>query len=146
MRRHRPLIWAAWLVFTATWFLPVVKEGVTLPQGLPGWQAFRVTASAVWPLADATIDTWYKALLFTISGITTLLFFPGSAWAVSSGSRTLRQAFAWAATSAFVVNAHWYVLYGGSAREDLRVGYFFWWFSFLLVALGLFDPLQRRNT
>jgi hypothetical protein len=144
MRSHRLLIWAAWLVFTAAWFLPIAKEGVTLPQGLPGWQAFRVAASAVWPLADVTIDTWYKAVLFTISAITTLLFFPGSAWAVWSGSRTLRRAFAWAATSAFVVNAHWYVLYGGSAREDLRVGYFFWWFSFLLVALGLFD-LSRRG-
>ena len=40
---------------------------------------------------------------------------------------------------AFVVNTHWYVLYGGSAREDLRIGYFLWWLSFLLMALGLFD-------
>ena len=144
MRIQRLLIWAAWLVHVVAWFLPVVKEGVTLPDGLPGWQAFRVAASAVWPLPDVTLDKWYKAVLFTMSAVTTLLFFPGSAWAVSSGSRTLRQAFAWAATSAFVVNAHWYVLYGGSARQDLRIGYFLWWLSFLLLALGLFD-LSRRS-
>jgi len=144
MRTHRLLIWAAWLVFTAAWFLPVVKEGVTLPQGLPGWQAFRVAASAVWPLADVTIDQWYKAVLFTISAVTTLLFLPGSWWAVWSGSRALRRASAWVATSAVVVNAHWYVLYGRSPREDLRIGYFLWWFSFLLMALGLFD-LSRRD-
>ena len=145
MRRHRLLIGAAWLVFTAAWFLPVVKEGVTLPEGLPGWQAFRVAASAVWPLPDVTIDKWYKSVLFTMSAITTLLFIPGSVWAVWSGSRALRQASAWVAASAFVVNAHWYALYGGSAREDLRIGYFLWWLSFLLVVLGLFE-LPRRET
>ena len=144
MRRHRLLIWAAWLVYVAAWFLPVVREGVTSPSGLPGWQAFRVAASAVWPLQDVTIDKWYKSVLFTVSTITTLLFIPGSAWAVWSGSRALRRASAWVATFAFVVNAHWYVLYGGSAREDLRIGYFLWWVSFLLVALGLFD-LSRRD-
>src|SRR5215469_5087373 len=60
VRRQQLLIWAAWLVYVAAWFFPVVKEGVTLPDGLPGWQAFRVAASAVWPLPDVTIDKWYK--------------------------------------------------------------------------------------
>ena len=144
MRIQRLLIWAAWLAYVAAWFLPVVKEGVTLPDGLPGWQAFRVAASAVWPLADVTIDTWYKAVLFTISALTTLLFIPGSVWAVLGGSRA-RRASAWVATLSFVVNAHWYVLYGGSARQDLRIGYFLWWLSFLLLALGLFDLSRREN-
>ena len=144
VRRQQLLIWAAWLVYVAAWFVPVVKEGVTLPDGLPGWQAFRVAASAVWPLQDVSIDKWYKSVLFTVSAITTLLFFPGSVWAVWSGSRALRRASAWVATAAFVVNAHWYVLYGGSAREDLRIGYFLWWLSFLLMGLGLFD-LSRRE-
>jgi len=129
----------------AAWFLPIVKEGATLPDGLPGWQAFRVATCAVWPCADISIDKWYKAVLFTISAVTTVLFIPVSLWAVSSGLRALRRAFAWVATSAFIVNAHWYVLYGGSARQDLRIGYFLWWLSFLLVALGLFD-LPRRET
>jgi len=90
MRRQQLLIWAAWLVYVAAWFFPVVKEGVTLPDGLPGWQAFRVAASAVWPLPDVTIDKWYKAVLFTISTLTTLLFIPGSVWAVLGGSRARR--------------------------------------------------------
>lgn len=56
-----------------------------------------------------------------------------------------------AAAAAFVVNAHWYVLYG-SDRSDLRNGYFLWWLSFALPAIGLFDshgaddgPLDCRN-
>jgi len=145
VRIQRLLIWAAWLAYVAAWFLPIVKEGATLPDGLPGWQAFRVATCAVWPCADISIDKWYKAVLFTISAVTTVLFIPVSLWAVSSGLRALRRAFAWVATSAFIVNAHWYVLYGGSARQDLRIGYFLWWLSFLLVALGLFD-LPRRET
>ena len=144
MRRPRLLIGAAWLLHVAAWFLPVVKEGVTLPDGLPGWQAFRVAASALWPLPDVTIDAWYKTVLFTISAVTTALFIPGSVWAVSSGSRALRRVSAWVATCAFVVNAHWYVLYGSSARSDLWIGYFVWWWSFLLLALGLFG-LSRRE-
>ena len=145
MQRQQLLISAAWVAYVAAWFLPVVTEGVTLPDGLPGWQAFRVAASAVWPQPDVTIDQWYKAVLFTISAVTTLLFFPGSVWAVWRGPRALRRASAWVAACAFVVNAHWYVLYGGSARQDLRIGYFLWWLSFLLVTLGLFD-LSRRET
>ena len=82
-------------------------------------------------------------MLFTISTLTTLLFIPGSVWAVLGGSRA-RRASAWVATLSFVVNAHWYVLYGGSARQDLRIGFFLWWLSFLLVALGLFD-LSRHE-
>jgi len=144
VRRPRLLIWAAWLLHVAAWFLPVVKEGVTWPDSLPGWQAFRVAASPVWPLADVTIDAWYKTVLFTISAVTTLLFIPGSVWTVWSGSRALRQVSPWVATFAFVVNAHWYVLYGASAREDLRIGYFLWWLSFLLGALGLFDLYRRE--
>ena len=119
--------------------LLIVKEGVTLPGGLPGWQAFRVATCAVWSCADISIDKWYKTALFTTSAVTTLLFVPGSELAVWGGSRALRRASAWVAACAFVVNAHWYVLYGGSARQDLRIGYFLWWLSFLLLALGLFD-------
>ena len=119
--------------------LLIVKEGVTLPGGLPGWQAFRVATCAVWSCADISIDKWYKTALFITSAVTTLLFVPGSVLAVWGGSRALRRASTWIATLAFVVNVHWYVLYGGSARLDLRIGYFLWWLSFLLLALGLFD-------
>jgi len=119
--------------------LLIVKEGVTLPGGLPGWQAFRVATCAVWSCAAISIDKWYKTALFITSAVTTLLFVPGSELAVWGGSRALRRASTWIATLAFVVNVHWYVLYGGSARQDLRIGYFLWWLSFLLLALGLFD-------
>ncbi len=138
MRRPQLLISGAWLLHAVAWFLPVVKGEVTFPHGLPGWEAFRVAACAVWPYEGITIDKWYNVVLITVSAVTTPLFILGSVWVVSRGSRALHRASAWIATSAFIVNAHWYVLFG-SERKDLRIGYFLWWLSFLFVALGLFD-------
>jgi|ERR1700739_3338392 len=144
MRRPHLLIWSAWLLYAIAWFLPVVNGGVTFPDGLPGWQAFRAAACPVWPYEGFKIDGWYHAVLSTISAATTPLFILGSVWAVSHGSSTLRRGAAWIATSAFIVNAHWYVLFG-SDRKDLRIGYFLWWFSFLFIGLGLFDLSVRKT-
>ena len=143
MRRPHLLISAGWLLHALAWFLPVFKGGVTFPHGLPGWQAFRVAASHVWPYEGIKSEEWYYAVLSTISAVTTPLFILGSVWVVSHGSSTLRRASAWIATSAFIVNAHWYALFG-SDRKDFRIGYFLWWFSFLLVGLGLFGLSTRR--
>jgi hypothetical protein len=144
MRMHQLLVCAAWLVFVAAWFLPVIDEGVTLPQGLPGWQATRVALCGVWPCRDVIIDEWYKTVLFTVSALTTLLFLPGSVWVVWGGSKRVCLMFAWFAALAFVLNTHWYVL-AGSNRADLRIGYYLWWISFLLMALGLFNLSRKMS-
>jgi hypothetical protein len=138
MKRPHLLISCAWLLHSAAWLLPVDKDGVKLPKGLPGWQAFRYAASAVWPIDGVKFDAWYYAVLATMSALTTLLFLFGSPWVVLRGTRSLCRVSAWAAATAFIVNAHWYVLYG-SDRSDLRLGYFLWWLSFALIAIGLFD-------
>ena len=100
--------------------------------------SLRVVRSSQRGCRGGKFDTWYYAVLATVSSVTTLLFIFGSPWAVLRGSLSLWRATAWAAATAFVVNAHWYVLYG-SDRSDLRIGYFLWWLSFVLLALGLFD-------
>ena len=143
MRRPHLLIYGTWLLHAVAWFCPVVKGEVTFPHGLPGWQAFRVAACAVWPYQGFAFDEWYYAVLSTISAATTLLFIFGSVWVVSHGSRTLRRASAWIATSAFIIDAHWYVLFG-SFRKALMIGYFIWWLSFLFLAIGLFDLSRKK--
>jgi hypothetical protein len=143
MRRPYLLIFGACIVYSVAWFLPVVRGGVTFPHGLPGWEAFRLAASAVWPIDQSKFDDWYVAVLSTISAVTTLLFVPALLLALSRESRALRRVSAWVATSAFVVNAHWYVLFG-SDRKDLRIGYFLWWLSFLLLALSFLE-LSRQT-
>lgn len=143
MRRAYFLISGAWLLHAISWFHPVVKGEAKFPDGLPGWQAFRYASSAVWPFDDGKFIAWYYAVLATGSAVTTLLFIFGSPWIVLRESRLLGRVSAWAAATAFVVNAQWYVL-SGSDRRDLRIGYFLWWFSFLFVGLGLFDPSTPR--
>jgi hypothetical protein len=144
MRRPHLLISGAWLLHGAAWFLPVDEGSVTFPQGLPGWQAFQDAACAVWPYERCGFHRWYDAVLPTASAATTPLFIFGSVWVVVCGSGSLRRASAWTATSAFILNAYWYVSSFGSDSMDLRIGYFLWWFSFLVLALGLFD-LSRRT-
>jgi hypothetical protein len=134
MRKQQALVSSAWLLYVVAWFLPVADGGVTLPHGVPGWEAFRVAMCALWPYESYHTD---YPVLCIISAATTLLFLPVSLWAVLSGSHALRRASAWVATFAFVVNAHFFVLLGPE-RKDLRIGYFLWLFSFLLMAFGLF--------
>lgn len=138
MKRPPVLISCAWLCHAAAWLLPVVNGGVTLPTGLPGWEAFRYASSAVWPIAGTKFEAWHFAVLATVSAVTALLFIFGSPLIVFLGSRSLSRASAWTAAAAFVINAHWYVL-AGSDRSDLRIGYFLWWLSYALLAMGLFD-------
>jgi hypothetical protein len=144
MRKPRLLIWAAWLVHALAWFLPVITDGVSLPEGLPGWQAFRVASSALWPYRDFHSDAWFYAALATLSALTTLAFIIGSPWVVLRGSSSLQRVCAWTAAGAFIVNAHWYVFFGLN-KSGLRMGYFLWWFSFLLLAIGLFNSAERNE-
>jgi hypothetical protein len=140
MRRSRLLIWVAWLFHAAAWFLPVHKDGVTFPHGLPGWEAFSVAALAAHNGLNA--PNWWFAVLSTMSAATTPLFIIGSIWVVARGSSALRRTSAWIAASAFLLNAQWCIY---PMRKDLRIGYFLWWFSFLLLAIGLFDLSKRRE-
>ena len=137
MKRIHWLIAAACLVHAVAWFLPVIKEGVTLPHGLPGWQAFRVAASPVWPYEGFRFEPGYNAVLAAMSALTTAVFVLGSAWILALRSRNLHRLCAWIATCAFIVNAHWVLRFGGD-RLNLRIGFFLWWTSFLLMAIGLF--------
>ena len=140
MKKSTPLILTAWVLHVAAWFLPVIGEGTTFPDGLPGWQALRFALCAVWPYRDASFEHWYNAVLATISAATTPLFILGSAWVVWFGSRRVRRVSAWIAASAFVINAQWCVfVFLGPDRKDLKIGYFLWWLSFLLLAWGLVD-------
>jgi hypothetical protein len=126
MRKPYLLISAAWLLHFVAWFLPVIKPGEFRP-AIPGWQAFRY------------------AVLSTMSAITTLFFILASPWVALRGSRSIRRGLAWAAAAAFVFNAHWIVIFG-SERSELSTGYFLWWCSFLLLAIGLFGLAGGNGT
>jgi hypothetical protein len=66
------------------------------------------------------------------------LFVLGAGWVVAIRSRRLRRVSAWIAACAFIINAHWILWIDRPGRFDLRAGYFLWWASFLLLAIGFF--------
>jgi Gram-negative bacterial TonB protein C-terminal len=139
MKRPHLLISGAWLAQTAAWFLPAVTTIFVVRFTIPGWQAFLIACGA-WK----SDSPWYGVVLSILSAITALLFIVGSPWVVFRGTRSARHASAWVAAAAFCLNAQW--LHGpyGWDVGSLGVGYFLWWSSFILLALGLFD-LARRN-
>jgi hypothetical protein len=136
MKKPSLLILAAWALHVAAWFLPTLKAQDVRP-AIPGWEATRLAACAIWPCGDIQFQTVHHAVLATMSVVTTLLFVLCSPWVVLRGSQSLRRWSAWVAAAAFVFNMHWIVIFGPQ-RSQLAVGYFVWLLSFLLLAVGLF--------
>lgn len=132
----------------AAWFLPAVKGmwgGLTHPAR--GWAAFCLAAGEVWPGSDGFFNNWHGSVLAAASVVTTIWFIVGSPWVVLRGSRPQQRASAWIAAAAFLVNAHWYVFRRVESWIvlDLAIGYFVWWWSFALLAIGLFDLAARKR-
>lgn len=134
MKKH-PLIAATFLVHAVAWFLPVAKDGVTFPDGLPGWQAF------IFALLGSKGPPWWVGALSAMSALSTALFVLGAGWVMALGTAKDRRVSAWIAAGAFFVNAHWI---GFSGTLGLRIGYYLWWVSFLVLAVGLLR--QSRAT
>jgi hypothetical protein len=141
MRRPNILISTAWTLQVLAWLLPVVE---VIGVQLPGWQAFIATVGALWPGGNAGKGPWYETWLAGITALTTLGFVLGSPWVLLRGSPEVRRAVGWGAVAAFVFNAHWWVL-GDLRWSELKIGYFFWWFSFAVLALGLLDLAGQRR-
>jgi hypothetical protein len=136
MKKDHLLIAVAFLVHLAAWFLPVAREGVRFPDSLPGAQAFVIAVEGIQG------PPWYEGVLSGLSALSTILFLLGAGWVVAKGSPRVRNISAWIAACAFVVNAHWI---RDSGRIGLRIGYYLWWISFLLLALGLLWPSRATN-
>lgn len=144
MRRANFLIGAAWIVHAVAWFLPVITDGVRFPSGLPGWEAFHVALTSVRGYQAGTFSG-IGAVAATLSAVTTIFFVVGSPWILWRGSQSARRVAAWIAAASFVLDGHWYFFYG-RGDSGLMIGYFLWWFSFLVLAIGLFDLAGRCGT
>ena len=142
MRRPRLLVSGAWLFHGAAWFLPVVTRiaGGRIGPPIRGWQAFLIASSAAWE-GDSS---WYGVVLAVLSVITTILFIVGSPWVMFRGTRSVLRPSAWGAGAAFFLNAHW-LLGTDGWTSGLGIGYFLWWWSFILLSLGLFDLAGQND-
>src|SRR5262245_25432983 len=127
----------AWVIYLVAWTLPVHADSVRLPEGLPGWEAFRFAASPVWKAGTSSelFLPWYESVLAVLSACTNFVML-ASPRAVTSRPGVVRR-FRGVMLAAFIVNAHWCVFAAGQLFRDLRIGYYLWWWSFLGVVIGL---------
>src|SRR5512139_2456694 len=102
MRGNTGLTGAAWVTHALAWFLPVHKYGVRLPHGIPGWQAFRIAVSPLWPYEGSESGPWYGAALTTSGGLTNLVLL-ASLPILLTGSGRASRALGWAALAASII-------------------------------------------
>jgi hypothetical protein len=143
MRGTTGLTSAAWVAHALAWFLPVHKYGVRLPHGVPGWQAFRIAVSPIWPYEGSESGPWYGAALTTASGLTNLVLLASVA-VLLTGSIRAKRTLAWIALAACVINCQWFVL--DTDRADLRIGYYLWWASFAILAAAAFTSSRQAQS
>jgi hypothetical protein len=121
------------LVFVVAWLTPVIDSGTTLGRGgVPGWEAFRVALSPVWPYEDFEASNWFWSIISISSALTNFLFVAALAHLVWQPG-VYRRAVCWALALAFVVDSAWFI---SGDREYLRVGYYLWVASFALLAVA----------
>lgn len=144
MKRPQLLIFGAWVVHAIAWFLPAVTGvwGGAIGPTISGWEAFCMASGAVFSRDDhlfRLFQTWYSRPLYAISVFSTVLFVVGSPWLLLRRGHRFRRASAWLALIAFFANTHWYILARGDrAISNLGIGYFLWWLSFAMLAIGFF--------
>jgi hypothetical protein len=143
MKRPYFLISGAWLIHAISWFLPAVQESL-FSSRVPGWAAFLFSAASLVPDSGKSFDVSFRTLLLAGSVLSTVLFVLASPWIVWRGSRRVLFASAWAAAAAFLVNVQWFVV-SLSEKPGVGIGYFLWWCSFALLAIGLFDLARQTE-
>ncbi len=127
------------LMFAVAWFVPIHRYGKTLPEALPGWEAFLIALSPLWQKADPW--HWYDSALSVGSALTNLVMV-----ALPFGWARRREHFVQLIGFACIVslglNAQWVLSGSGS---ELRVGYFLWWLSFGVVGVACLLPSLERE-
>lgn len=130
MKRVPPAVAIAWLLFAASWFLPVYVGGDTLMDGvLPGYQAFDVAVGDFeQPLAQRLVPM--------LSALTNLLMWVTGILFILLPKRRPPNWVPWAFGAATLLNAVWAIV--ADPISDLRLGYWFWLASFAVMTVALF--------
>ena len=130
MKRATLLLSASIAVYVVAWLLPVAEGGTTLGEGgLPGWEALVIALSPLWD--SGARDSWWGATLPVLSGLTNGWFLFSVA-ALSRRRVAPQRVLLWGSILAVLLNAYWFMAFDDAS--DLRVGYYMWLASFVLLA------------
>lgn len=125
----RPIVWAAALLWLASWLLPVIDD-------ISGWQAFRYALSSLWPYQGRQSSELDDAAPHVLSALTNVVFIILAAH-VELGRVTRPGTFLRVAIACLLLNLYWFVqlLRDGSAGA-LQAGYYAWLAAFALLLLS----------
>ena len=138
MKRRAIVIEIAWLLYTASWFFQVIKDGTTLSEGaLPGWEAFLTALGGI----KASVGLVTRIIMVS-SSLTNFLMILSPVILFWRRFDSLKRALPWLSIVAAILDAQWLRLMGSKFTGDLRAGYYLWSASFLVLAIGCF--LNRR--
>ncbi len=133
-RQFRTVLFLSVVIYATSWFLPVIKGGITLDKGgLPGWEAFTTALTAQG-------EAWWARGLYASSALTNFVFL-GALAALSFRPYRFARIAQWILLSSTVLNMHWFIL--NDDRGDLRIGYYLWVTSF--AALTFAARLASRH-
>lgn len=135
MRRNHTLA-VGLLLFAIAWFLPVHEHGKTLPQALPGWEAFLVALSPDWDTRNPA--RCYAAMLSVASALTNLLPVV-LLWVWLCRSEILIRITGWAGIVSLGLNGQWFL----NDWSGLRTGYYCWWLSFGTLGPACLLPTKK---
>jgi hypothetical protein len=140
------ILLAAVVAYLLAWLLPSLVVTIGGPFGpttavIRGWEATRWALSPLWP-GDPSITPGWRTLLIAASGLTNLLLVVAVVFAARWPQRITRGLAAafWAAA---LLNTLWF-LSAGLDRGQLRIGYYLWVSSFVLMAVALGEIRRAR--
>ncbi len=137
MKSSRLLITVGWLTYSISYFVQVHVDGHTIADGtLPGLEAILI---ALAPMFERGYDVSLLGVISVLSALTNFLVI-SSPFVFLRGSARQNQGLGLALLLAIAINSFWCVLY---QVTDLRIGYFLWSLSFLMLAIGFL--LQGRS-
>lgn len=124
------------------WALPVIEDDQRVYRGV---HAFRVALSPLWPYEQFRMPAGYMMWLSVASALTNVVFVVMAVYlwphvARATGSRL----GVFVLGAAALLNLHWTVTMQGNAA-DLRIGYYVWVVSFVLLVVSVHPGLTARN-
>ncbi len=123
MKLWRVLLRIGWVLYIVSFFIPVIRDGETLADGvLPGWQALSHALrgeEGIWGVASA---------------LTNILML-GTAGVLFVQTRLVILGLMLLSIVSTLLNSYWFVAV--ESRGDLFLGYYCWWLSYATVSAGL---------
>lgn len=138
--KSRHLLILAGIAYLLAWPLPSVVETIPVPLGptvevVRGWEATRWALSPVWPDRRSLEVGPLHAAVIVASALANLVFL-GALLLALRWPKRITRVLEYATWIAVLLAAHW-LLFFRPELKSLRIGYYLWLTSFVLLALGV---------